>query len=116
MALGFNIGSALNPASDFGPRLIAYAVGYQQDTVFKTGWWVYGPWAATMVGSVIGCIIYDTFVFVGSESPVNYRYPPTIKKKIEESKRQIGEKGRQVLNRIGTNNDDSKEKENDSPA
>lgn len=116
MALGFNIGSALNPASDFGPRLIAYAVGYQQDTVFKTGWWVYGPWAATMVGSLIGCIIYDTFVFVGSESPVNYRYPPTIKKKIEESKRQIGEKGRQVLNRIGTNNDDSKEKENDSPA
>ncbi|KAK9781172.1 hypothetical protein SCAR479_04993 [Seiridium cardinale] len=93
MTLGFNIGSALNPASDFGPRLIAYAVGYRQTHVFVDPWWIYGPWVATLVGSFIGCIIYDGFVFVGSESPVNYRYQPTMRKKIEK-------KGRQVINKI----------------
>ncbi|KAI1865348.1 uncharacterized protein JN550_008396 [Neoarthrinium moseri] len=87
--MGFNIGSALNPASDFGPRVIAYAVGYRHANVFSDPWWIYGPWAATLVGSFIGCIVYDSFVFVGSESPVNYRYPPTIRKKIQKKSRQI---------------------------
>ncbi|ETS80025.1 hypothetical protein PFICI_07554 [Pestalotiopsis fici W106-1] len=116
MALGFNIGSALNPASDFGPRLIAYAVGYHQDTVFKNPWWFYGPWAATFVGSILGCVIYDTFVFVGSESPVNYRYPPTIRRKIEKKGRQIKQKGHQVLNHLSSsnnNNNNNNEKDND---
>lgn len=94
MTLGFNIGSALNPASDFGPRVIAYAVGYRQSNVFTNPWWIYGPWAATIVGSFVGCVIYDGFVFVGTESPVNYRYPPTIRRKIEK-------KGRQVLDKLG---------------
>jgi aquaglyceroporin related protein, other eukaryote len=107
MALGFNIGSALNPASDFGPRLIAYAVGYHQDSVFKDPWWFYGPWAATFVGSTLGCVIYDTFVFVGTESPVNYRYPPTIRRKIEKKGRQIKQKGHQVLNHLSSGNDDN---------
>lgn len=93
MTLGFNIGSALNPASDFGPRVIAYAIGYRQDRVFVDPWWFYGPWAATIVGSFIGCAIYDSFVFVGSESPINYRYPPTLRKK-------MGRKGRQVVNKV----------------
>ncbi|KAI2604685.1 aquaporin-like protein [Hypoxylon sp. NC1633] len=71
--LGYNIGSALNPASDFGPRLVAWAVGYRGPEVFQTGWWFYGPWLATLVGSFIGCALYDGFIFVGSESPINYR-------------------------------------------
>lgn len=93
MTLGLNIGSALNPASDFGPRLIAYAIGYRQSNVFRDCWWLYGPWVATIVGSFAGCAIYDSFVFVGSESPVNYRYPPTIRKKMEK-------KGRQMLDKL----------------
>ncbi|KAI0141621.1 aquaporin-like protein [Xylariaceae sp. FL1272] len=73
--LGYNIGSALNPASDFGPRVIAYAVGYRGPAVFSTLWWLYGPWLSTLAGSVVGCSIYDGFVFVGSESPINWRLP-----------------------------------------
>ncbi|KAH6652553.1 aquaporin-like protein [Truncatella angustata] len=95
MTLGFNIGSALNPASDFGPRVIAYAIGYREANVFSDPWWFYGPWAATLVGSLVGCVIYDTFIFVGSESPVNYKYPPTIRKKIQQ-------KGSQVLDKLGS--------------
>ncbi|KAI0473692.1 aquaporin-like protein [Xylariaceae sp. FL0804] len=73
--LGYNTGSALNPASDFGPRVVAYAVGYRSSDVFESGWWLYGPWLSTIAGSIIGCSVYDGFIFVGSESPINYRIP-----------------------------------------
>ncbi|XXH05606.1 Peroxisomal membrane protein PAS20 [Hypoxylon texense] len=79
--LGYNIGSALNPASDFGPRLVAWAVGYRGPEVFKNGWWFYGPWLATVVGSIIGCVLYDGFIFVGSESPINYKLNGGFKKR-----------------------------------
>ncbi|KAM0215265.1 hypothetical protein ACHAQI_003045 [Fusarium lateritium] len=82
--LGYNIGSALNPASDFGPRVVAYAVGYRETNVFHSGWWFYGPWAATLIGSVLGCTLYDGFVFVGSESPINFRFNKEIKKRAKK--------------------------------
>ncbi|KAF9772589.1 hypothetical protein IL306_009703 [Fusarium sp. DS 682] len=82
--LGYNIGSALNPASDFGPRVVAYAVGYRESNVFHSGWWFYGPWAATVIGSVIGCALYDGFVFVGSESPINFRFNKEIKNRVDK--------------------------------
>lgn len=82
--LGYNIGSALNPASDFGPRVIAYAVGYRGHEVWQTHWWIYGPWIATIIGSILGCILYDGFVFVGSESPVNYRPSEGLKKRTKK--------------------------------
>ncbi|KAI1459558.1 aquaporin-like protein [Annulohypoxylon moriforme] len=73
-ALGFNVGSALNPASDFGPRLVLWAVGYPGSDAFGNSWWIIGPWIATLVGSIIGCTIYDGLVFVGTESPINYPF------------------------------------------
>ncbi|KAI1099957.1 aquaporin-like protein [Jackrogersella minutella] len=79
--LGYNVGSALNPASDFGPRVVAWAVGYRGTETFGTGWWFYGPWLATILGSFIGCTLYDGFVFVGTESPINCRIPGGFKKR-----------------------------------
>ncbi|KAK8062889.1 hypothetical protein PG997_014986 [Apiospora hydei] len=81
-SLGYNTGSALNPASDFGPRLVAWAA-------FTNAWWIYGPWGGAMVGSIAGCLIYDLFIFVGSESPVNYKMPGTIRKR---TKKMFGRK------------------------
>lgn len=73
MAMGYNTGPCLNPARDLGPRLVALASGYQ-DT-FATGWWAYGAWGATISGSIVGCVVYDMLIFVGGESPINYRMP-----------------------------------------
>ncbi|KAI1766706.1 aquaporin-like protein [Hypoxylon sp. FL1150] len=73
-ALGYNIGSALNPASDFGPRIIAWAVGYRGPEVWGQNWWLLGPWIGTLGGSLIGSLIYDITSFAGLESPVNYRW------------------------------------------
>ncbi|KUI55652.1 hypothetical protein VP1G_03095 [Cytospora mali] len=74
MTLGYNTGASLSPASDLGPRLIALAVGYKTDDLFKTGWWAYGPWGGNLSGAIVGSTLYDAVVFVGSESPVNYRW------------------------------------------
>ncbi|KAI1656921.1 aquaporin-like protein [Daldinia decipiens] len=78
--LGYTIGSALNPASDFGPRVVAWAVGYRGPEVFQIGWWFYDLWLATLIGSFIGCALYDGFIFVGTESPINYRIRGGVKK------------------------------------
>ncbi|KAI0015197.1 aquaporin-like protein [Xylariomycetidae sp. FL0641] len=84
--LGYNTGSALNPASDFGPRVVALAVGYRSPKIFRNAWWIYGPWAAALAGSIAGCIFYDMFIFVGSESPVNYRIPRAFRKRTQKLK------------------------------
>lgn len=84
--LGYNTGSALNPASDFGPRLVALWVGYRTPLLFQNAWWVYGPWAAAMAGSIAGCVFYDSFIFVGTESPVNYRIPKAIHRRKKQLK------------------------------
>ncbi|KAI9735338.1 MAG: hypothetical protein M1818_006533 [Claussenomyces sp. TS43310] len=68
---GYNTGAALNPARDLGPRFAVLALGYGGQ-VFRNGWWVYGPWAGTILGAVFGGALYDTFIFVGGESPINY--------------------------------------------
>ncbi|RYO94678.1 hypothetical protein DL766_007972 [Monosporascus sp. MC13-8B] len=91
-SVGYTVGSALNPASNFGPRVVAYAVGYRQSNVFRDMWWLYGPWLATLAGSIIGCTIYDSFVFVGTESPINYRVPKKFRKRASKLLCGLGSK------------------------
>lgn len=74
MTLGYNTGGALSPSSDLGPRLVAYAAGYRTPHLWGSAWWIWGPWVGTISGAVTGSTMYDAVVFVGSESPVNYRW------------------------------------------
>lgn len=65
--------SCFNPARDFGPRLVALLAGYG-GKIFKQqyAWWVWGPWVADIAGGLFGAIFYDTMIFTGGESPINY--------------------------------------------
>lgn len=74
MTLGYNTGASLSPATDLAARVVAHIVGYRTDNLWKTGWFAYGPIAGTTLGAVVGCSLYDVVVFVGSESPINYRW------------------------------------------
>ncbi|KAL0257051.1 hypothetical protein SLS55_007861 [Diplodia seriata] len=86
MTLGYNTGVALNPASDFGPRLVCLMVGYNTDMFTERGcWWLWGPWGATVCGSIAGCCMYDSLVFVGSESPINYKMPGHLKDRVKKT-------------------------------
>ncbi|KAJ9644012.1 long-chain fatty acid transporter fat1 [Coniosporium tulheliwenetii] len=73
ITMGYNTGPCLNPARDLGGRLVALGFGYQ-DT-FRGGWWIWGAWGAVIAGTATGAATYDVLVFVGGESPVNYRWP-----------------------------------------
>ncbi|KAK7702913.1 hypothetical protein SLS57_011167 [Botryosphaeria dothidea] len=70
-AFSNNTGCSMNPSRDFGPRLALLALGYG-NAGFTSGYWAYGPWAATISGAIVGGAFYDIAIFVGGESPINY--------------------------------------------
>jgi aquaglyceroporin related protein len=84
LTLGYNVGAALNPASDFGPRVIAYAIGYRDQETFGTHWWYQGPWLGTLAGAIMGCIIYDGLIFIGGESPINRHMSGSLQKTLRK--------------------------------
>ncbi|KAI6245666.1 Aquaporin-3 [Erysiphe necator] len=67
---GWETGFAINPARDFGPRLLTYFVGYGNDVWTVSGHYFWVPLIAPCFGCVFGGWIYDLFIFQG-ESPVN---------------------------------------------
>jgi glycerol uptake facilitator protein len=70
MSYGANAGYAINPARDFGPRLLAYFAGWGKVALpgtysaigfhFSNYWWI--PIVGPLVGGIIGILIYDFFV------------------------------------------------------
>lgn len=76
MAFAFQTGAALNPTRDFGPRLMLLCLGYG-GSLFTNPYWFYGPIAATLCGAFVGAGMYDTAIFTGGESPINYPWTRT---------------------------------------
>lgn len=76
MALGYNTGLAMNPARDFGPRVALAVLGYGRGplspSLFADGYWFRVAWLGPLAGTILGGFLYDTMIFVGGESPVNY--------------------------------------------
>jgi MIP family channel proteins len=71
VAFGFNAGYAINPARDFGPRLLTAVAGWGGG-VFTAGngwWWV--PIVGPCIGAVLGAVTYD--VCVGRFLPAEVR-------------------------------------------
>lgn len=111
----YQTGLALNPARDFGPRLIALSVGYPSSIFTEHSWWwlwyvsaslsmhaksmvlnsTRGAWVAPLVGCITGCIVYDMMVFSGGESPLNYRWPTR-----EEFVQHMRGRGKKVHNHV----------------
>lgn len=77
MAFGYNTGLMMNPIRDFGPRVALTILGYSSDpypSLFADGYWFKVNWLAPFSGTILGGFIYDSMIFTGGESPVNY--PP----------------------------------------
>lgn len=75
MAFGSNTGLAMNPARDFGPRVALAVLGYStypNPSLFADGYWFHVNWLAPLCGTTLGGFLYDSMIFVGGESPVNY--------------------------------------------
>ncbi|USW52212.1 Putative major intrinsic protein [Septoria linicola] len=67
----YNTGLAMNFARDFAPRLAMLSLGYGS-ALFTNPYWFYGPCVATILGAFVGATLYDTAIFEGGESPINY--------------------------------------------
>jgi aquaglyceroporin related protein, other eukaryote len=88
MVTSYITGAALNGARDLGPRLALLAVGYPTElfTAYHN-WWIWGPWLASIFGTLTGGFLYDLCIFRGNESPVNFS---TNKYKVEARKVERG--------------------------
>ena len=66
MSYGANSGYAINPARDFGPRLLAWAAGWgdiaMPGNYGNVDWYFWIPIVAPVVGAVIGGLVYDFFI------------------------------------------------------
>jgi len=60
LSLGGPSGYAINPARDFGPRLLGLVVGTQH--LFDGIYWLVPPILCTLLGGVVGGYLYDWFV------------------------------------------------------
>jgi glycerol uptake facilitator protein len=69
MAWGTNAGYAINPARDFGPRLMSFFTGYGgafKDQFGDIYFWV--PIVAPIIGALVGAALYD--LLVGRNLPI----------------------------------------------
>jgi glycerol uptake facilitator protein len=67
ISYGANAGYAINPARDFGPRLLTYAVAWGDLALpgslagsFSSYWWI--PIVGPLIGGVVGVLVYDLFI------------------------------------------------------
>ena len=66
MSFGANAGYAINPARDFGPRLLAWFAGWGQTALpgngvgFSNYFWI--PIVGPLVGGIVGVLVYDFFI------------------------------------------------------
>lgn len=60
LSLGGPSGYAINPARDFGPRLLGLLVGTQG--LFNGLYWLVAPIIAPIIGGLLGIFTYDWFV------------------------------------------------------
>lgn len=70
MAFGFNCGYAINPARDFGPRVLTSFAGWGLDVFSVNGYnWFWIPIVAPHIGAICGAVGY--YVFIGLHWPKN---------------------------------------------
>ncbi|XP_006462206.1 hypothetical protein AGABI2DRAFT_137001 [Agaricus bisporus var. bisporus H97] len=68
-ALGYETGFALNPARDFGPRVVTAMVGYgNQVFTTRSHYWLWSPIIACILGAQVATFLYDLLIYRGNES------------------------------------------------
>ncbi|KAG8976478.1 hypothetical protein FRC05_003721 [Tulasnella sp. 425] len=63
-------GAAMNPARDFGPRLMT-AIFYGRNVfTYRNHYWLWTPIIGDFVGALTGAFFYDLLIYTGDDSPV----------------------------------------------
>ena len=59
LSFGLNAGYAINPARDFGPRLLAFTVGFGPLAIPGPNGYMWVPIVGPLIGGIAGALIYD---------------------------------------------------------
>jgi glycerol uptake facilitator protein len=62
MSFGANAGYAINPARDFGPRVLAWLAGWGKVALPGAHGYFWVPIVGPFIGGVVGAVVYDLFV------------------------------------------------------
>jgi glycerol uptake facilitator protein len=62
MSFGANAGYAINPARDFGPRVLAWLGGWGKVALPGAHGYFWVPIVGPFIGGVVGAVVYDLFV------------------------------------------------------
>ncbi|KAG8981833.1 hypothetical protein FRB90_006968, partial [Tulasnella sp. 427] len=63
-------GAAMNPARDFGPRVMT-AIFYGRSVfTYRNHYWLWTPIIGDFVGAIVGAFFYDLLIYTGDDSPV----------------------------------------------
>lgn len=62
MSYGANAGYAINPARDFGPRVLAYLGGWGQVALPGVDGYFWVPIVGPLIGAVVGVVVYDLLI------------------------------------------------------
>ncbi|KII90844.1 hypothetical protein PLICRDRAFT_107336 [Plicaturopsis crispa FD-325 SS-3] len=70
--LGMQTAYAINPARDLGPRILTAMVGYGKEVfTYRNQYWLWCAILSPILGAQVGTLIYDAFLYTGSESLLN---------------------------------------------
>ncbi|KAJ7018967.1 putative aquaporin 5 [Mycena alexandri] len=73
-ALGMQTSFSLNPARDFGPRLLSAAVGYRGAVFsYRSQYWLWTGVLGPVVGAQVAAGLYDLFLYNGPDGVVGKR-------------------------------------------
>lgn len=73
-SLGVETAYAINPARDFGPRLLTAAAGYgSQVWNYRNQYWIWCPILGPIMGAQFAALVYDTFIYTGEDSAISRR-------------------------------------------
>ncbi|EMR09454.1 hypothetical protein PNEG_02398 [Pneumocystis murina B123] len=72
--LGWQTGYAINMARDLGTRLLSYVIGYGNEVWSAGHYYFWVPIIAPFIGCLLGGFLYDLFIYIGVESPLNSPY------------------------------------------
>ncbi|KAG9009691.1 hypothetical protein FRB90_008193 [Tulasnella sp. 427] len=72
--LGAQTSFSMNPARDLGPRMMSAIFYGRKVFTHRHNYWIWGPIIADFTGALAGASIYDFLIYVGSESPIAYRW------------------------------------------
>ncbi|KAF7318245.1 hypothetical protein HMN09_00333000 [Mycena chlorophos] len=71
-SLGMQTGFSLNPARDFGPRLLSAAAGYPSAVwSFRHQYWLWTGIIAPVIGAQLAVALYDVFAYEGEDSAIS---------------------------------------------